>query len=188
MTYLPYLEINRKDIIFDPKVQTYCVSPNFHCPSYGHSWTCPPVAPYLEEGVSHYHKFFLIYIQFDLKSYIEGKKKYPRRSEESIRNRFFMKNLLGDKLEKEVFQFLNGHQDLLGEKFILWDGFCRICFNKKDKGCNYDSGIPCRYPNKKRYSMEAVGIDVTSTVKNLNLAIEWPPINHAYRFSLVCFK
>jgi hypothetical protein len=36
--------------------------------------------------------------------------------------------------------------------------------------------------------MEAVGIHVTDTVKNLNLDIEWPPTNHVYRFGLVCLK
>ncbi|MHA1256098.1 MAG: DUF2284 domain-containing protein, partial [Promethearchaeota archaeon] len=54
------------------------------------------------------------------------------------------------------------------------------------KKCTYDSGKQCRYPNKKRYSMEAVGIHVTNTVKNLNLDIEWPPVNYYYRFGLIC--
>ena len=44
------------------------------------------------------------------------------------------------------------------------------------------------YPDKKRYSMEAVGIDVTAVTKNLNIPIEWPPTNHIYRFGLICFK
>jgi len=54
--------------------------------------------------------------------------------------------------------------------------------------CTYDSGEPCRYPNKKRYSMEAVGIHVTNTVKDLNLDIEWPPVNYYYRFGLICIR
>jgi hypothetical protein len=36
--------------------------------------------------------------------------------------------------------------------------------------------------------MEAVGIYVTQTVRNLNFNIEWPPIEYVYRFGLVCFK
>ena len=91
-------------------------------------------------------------------------------------------------MEQEIHLFIDKSQNSYKERFILWDGFCRICFNKKDNGCTYDSGNPCRYPDKKRYSMEAVGIDVTNTVKKLNQAIEWPPINYAYRFGLVCFK
>jgi len=186
---LPFLNLNFGDIIFDPKVQTYCVNPNFRCPSYGHSWACPPVAPYLEQEVSKYEKFYLIFVKFNLQSYIEKEKeKHPKRSEMSIRNAFFMKNLLRDRLEQEIKLFINEYENFYEEKLILWDGFCRLCFNEKDKGCTYDAGDPCRYPDKKRYSMEAVGIDVTQTVKNKNFNLEWPPNEFIYRFGLVCFK
>ena len=186
---MPFTEIHFRDIIFDPKVQTYCISPNFKCPSYGHSWACPPVAPYLEQELSQYKKFYLVFSKFDLYKYVkEEKERHPKRSEDSIRNEFFMKNFLRNKLEQEIHLFIDKSQNSYKERFILWDGFCRICFNKKDNGCTYDSGNPCRYLDKKRYSMEAVGIDVTNTVKKLNQAIEWPPINYAYRFGLVCFK
>ena len=186
---MPYVEVKLKDIIFDPKVQSYCNNPKFRCPNYNHSWCCPPNAPYLEDKVSEFKKFFIIYFQFDLKFYIkEVKAKHPRRSEQRIRNMFFMKIYVSDNLEKEIFRFLKDNERNYEDKLILWDGHCRICLNKKDKGCTYDSGKPCRYPDKKRYSMEAVGLHVTNTVKNLNIDIEWPPVNHYYRFGLVCFK
>jgi len=60
--------------------------------------------------------------------------------------------------------------------------------NKEGKNCTYDDVLPCRYPDKKRFSMEAVGINVDKTVRNLKIPIEWPPLNHAYRFGLVCIK
>ncbi len=186
---MPFLEIKLEDIRFNPKVQTYCVTPNFKCPNYGHSWACPPEAPYLEKKVSKYQRFILVYIKYDLSKYIKQMiVKHPKRSEESIRNAFFMKNILRDKLEQEILNFINEMQNSYKEKLILWDGFCRICSNEKDRGCTYDEGNPCRYPNKKRYSMEAVGIEVTQTVKNLNFDIEWPPNDFVYRFGLLCFK
>lgn len=187
--FLPYLEIKLGDISFDPKVQTYCVNPSFKCPSYGHSWACPPEAPYLEEEVSKYQKFCLVYVKFNLSNYIQDvKTKHPKRSEINIRNAFFMNNLLRDKLEQEINNFIEEDQILYKKRFVLWDGFCRICYNNTDKGCTYDSGDPCRYPDKKRYSMEAVGIEVTKTVKNLNINLEWPPKDFVYRFGLVCTK
>ena len=186
---MPYLEIKLVDIFFDPKVQTYCVNPNFKCPIYGHSWACPPEAPYLEEEVSKYQKFFLVYVEFNLSQYIQTvKEKHPKRSEINIRNAFFMNNLLRDKLEQEIKNFFEEDQILNKKTLVLWDGFCRVCSNNTDKGCTYDSGDPCRYPDKKRYSMEAVGIDVTKTVKNLNIELEWPPKEFVYRFGLVCLK
>jgi predicted metal-binding protein len=176
-------------LVFDPKVQIYCVKPSFRCPSYGHSWACPPEAPYLEQEVSQFEQFYLIFVKYNLRSYIEKEKEmHPKRNEKSIRNAFFMKNLLRDNLEQEIKSFFIGLQNPYEEKLILWDGFCRLCFNEKDKGCTYDTGDPCRYPDKKRYSMEAVGIDVTQTVKNLNFNLEWPPNKYVYRFGLICLK
>ncbi|MFW9819415.1 MAG: DUF2284 domain-containing protein [Candidatus Thorarchaeota archaeon] len=186
---MPFREINFKDIIFDKKVQLYCINSNFKCPSYGHSWACPPEAPYLEQEVSKYIKFYLIFVKFNLNTYIEKEKlNHPKKNETNIRNAFFMKNILRDNLEEEILLFLEEFQYLYKEKLVLWDGFCRVCFNAEDKGCTYDAGDPCRYPDKKRFSMEAIGIDVTQTVRNLNLNIEWPPIEYLYRFGLVCFK
>ena len=186
---MPFLEIKLGDIIFDPKVQTYCVSPNFKCPSYGHSWACPPEAPYLEEAVSKFNKFYLIYYELDVNEKIKIEKaKHPEMDEKKIKNRFLMGNFLRNKLEKEIYIFLENYRNEYEQKLILWDGFCRVCYNKTDKECTYDSGDPCRYPDKKRYSMEAVGIDVTKTVKNLNFDLEWPPNDFVYRFGLVCLK
>jgi predicted metal-binding protein len=186
---LPFLEITLGDIIFDPKVQTYCVSPSYTCPSYGHSWACPPEAPYLEATVSKFNRFFLIYYELDLNNYIKDiKEEKPNLNEKNIKNELYNGKFLRNKLETEIFLFLENYQDLYEEKLILWDGFCRVCLNKTDKGCTYDSGKPCRYPDKKRYSMEATGIAVTEMVNNLNLKIEWPPTNYVYRFGLVCFK
>jgi len=186
---LAFLKIKLRDIIFDPKIQSYCVSPNFKCPSYGHSWACPPEAPYLEEIVSKFNEFYLVYYELDLNEYITKEKdKDTDMNEDNIKNMLFTGNFLRNRLEKEIYMFLENYQEKYEEKLILWDGFCRVCFNKMDKGCTYDDGDPCRYPDKKRYSMEAVGIDVTKTVRNLNLNIEWPPINYVYRFGLVCFK
>ncbi len=186
---MPFLEIRFKDIIFDPKVQTYCINSNFKCPSYAHSWACPPETPYLEQELSQYIKFYLIYIKFNLASHIENIKiKNPKRNEKSIKNNLFMKNLLRDKLEQEINWFIDRYQNSYDVQLILWDGFCRLCFNEKNEGCTYDKGDPCRYPDNIRYSMEAVGIDVNQTVKNLNFNLEWPPNEFVYRFGLVCFK
>ncbi len=186
---MPYIEVKLEDIVFDPIVQAYCNNPKFRCPNYNHSWCCPPNAPYLEDKVSEFKKLFIIYFQFDLKFYIkEVKAKHPKRSESRILNSLYRKNLVRDYLEQEIFEFFNEYKEKYDEKLVLWDGFCRVCYNEKDKCCTYDSGEPCRYPDRKRYSMEAVGIHVTNTVKNLNFDIEWPPVNHYYRFGLVCLK
>ena len=61
---MPVREIRFEDLEFDKSVQTFCISDKFKCPNYGHSWACPPEAPYLEEQVSKFERFFLIYSKF----------------------------------------------------------------------------------------------------------------------------
>ncbi len=183
---MPYVKISFKQIMFDPIVQTFCNNPEFKCPNYGHSHACPPIAPYLEEEVSSYKDFYLIYYKFDLDRYINDEKsKYSKRSTEKILNSFYHKDILRDHLEEEINEFLIKFDGKFEEKLVLWDGFCRIC-SKEKKSCTYDSGEPCRY--EPRYSMEAVGINVDQTVRNTNFEMEWPPVHNAYRFGLVCFK
>ena len=185
---MPAIEINKEDIIFDPQVQTYCNNPKFKCPNYGHSWACPPIAPFLEKEVSQLNKFFLIYYKYDLRKHVNDvKSKNPDISEEKIRNDFYRKEFTRDHVEDEIQDFIRNYTELYKEIFILWDGYCRVCI-KEGKQCTYDSEIPCRYPEQIRYSMEAVGIDVSKTVSQINLDIEWPPINYAYRFGLICLK
>ncbi len=186
---MPYMEISFDDIIFDRKIQTLCITPQFKCPYYGHSWACPPEAPYMEQEISKYSKFFLIYRKFNLAEYVAIKKKqHPKRSERSIRNRFYLKTIMRNDLEKEVSQFLQQYTENYRERLILWGGHCRVCEQKGYRKCSYDKNEPCRFPDQMRYSMEAVGIDVTNTVKNLDLEIEWPPIKYYYRFALFCFN
>ncbi|MFX0059593.1 MAG: DUF2284 domain-containing protein [Candidatus Heimdallarchaeota archaeon] len=185
---MPVIEIDLKNIIFDPKVQNYCNNPEFKCPNYGHSWACPPEAPYLEKSIADFRKFYLVYHEFNLKDYVNKKRKdKPKQSEKRIRESFYRKEIVRDYLENEIYDFLESFKESYNEKLILWDGYCRVC-NKAGESCTYDDCKPCRYPLEKRYSMEAVGIDVDKTVKNLKIQIEWPPLNKAYRFGLICFK
>ena len=182
------MEIKFDQIVFDPDVQSFCITPNFKCPHYGHSWCCPPEAPYLENKVSQFQKFFLIHFKFDLMSFIkEIKTKHPRRSVSRIRASIYRRNIVRSYLEEEIFSFIENYDESYNEMLILWDGHCKIC-EKEGNFCTYDSGNPCRYPDNKRYSMEATGINVDKTVRSLGFEIEWPPTQNMYRFGLVCFK
>jgi predicted metal-binding protein len=187
---MPFVELKYEDIIFDQKVQEMCISPGFSCPYYNHSWSCPPVAPYMENIISRFDEFFLIYSQFDLEGYIKNeKKKNPRRSEFYIKNTFLLKKtfLLND-LEGEFDRFLMQYEKNYSKILLLYDGTCRYCLMQNAGPCTYDAGEPCRFPEERRYSMEAVGIDVIQTVKHLRLEVDYPSNKYSYRFGLACIK
>ena len=47
---------------------------------------------------------------------------------------------------------------------------CTLC----PEGCTRPEGKPCRYPDRLRYSLEAVGFDVTAAASDLlGIDLEW---------------
>lgn len=190
---MPFAQINFDDIYFDPKVQEMCISPSFKCPFYGHSWSCPPNSPYLENTISSYKEFYLIYSLFDLETYIKKEKARTNRSEFFIKNTFLLtKTFESNDLENEFFNFLKQYNKKYRKRLLLYDGTCRYCKINNLGACTYDISKPCRCPSEKRYSMEAVGIEVIRTVRNLKkkqiIDIEYPSNKIYYRFGLACFK
>jgi predicted metal-binding protein len=187
---MPWKKINKEKIVFDPEVQSYCKNPDFICPNYGHNWACPPEAPYLEEEIlQNYQKFYLIYYRMEM---TQDRKNNENKNDLNSRGPKVINSLqsyseMRDKIEEEIAEFIESYSEEYTDLRILWDGHCRAC-DKKGKKCTYDDDVPCRYPDDKRYSMEAVGIHVTETVENVNLDIEWPPENHIYRFALICIN
>ena len=176
--------------MFDPAVQRMCVTHKFSCPNYGHSWACPPEAPYMKEELSKYRVFYLVYFGVNLDDYVKTqRKKHPRWSEEVIRNSVFSSKLLQEGYERELTKFLDSYKEPYSEKRVFWSGgSCDLCKNPKDGGCTHDAGRPCRYPDQIHYSMEAVGILMSDTVKIAGIEIEWPPVHWTYRIGLVCFR
>ncbi len=187
---MPVAEIKYEDLVFDPAVQKMCVTPKFTCPSYGHSWACPPEAPFMKETLAKYRKFYLVYVGINLDDYVLAqRKKHPRWTDESMRNSVFSSKLLQQAYAKELNQFLDSHEKFYTEKFVFWcGGSCDLCDNQKDMGCTHDAGKPCRHPNEIHFSMEAVGMLVGDTVKKAGINIEWPPVHWTYRIGLVCFR
>ena len=188
---MPFAQITYEDLYFDRKVQEMCVSPSFKCPFYGHSWSCPPNSPFLEKALSTYSEFYLIYSKFDLEEYIKEEKERTGRSEFYIKNTFLLtKSFEANDLEEEFDKFLEQYKTPYKKRMILYDGTCKYCKIQNAGACTFDSGDPCRFPDEKRYSMEAVGIEVIRTVRDIRdkINIEYPSNKYSYRFGLACFK
>lgn len=186
---MPYVQINYKDLYFNLEVQEMCKSSSYKCPSYNHSWSCPPVAPYLEEQIGNYEEYYLIYTRLDLEEYIEKeKKKNPNRSELYIKSNYFYNEMETTALVEEIDKFLAQYEKSYLKKLLLYSGTCRYCKMQNSGDCTYNSGEPCRFPEYIQYSMEAVGIEVVKTVINLDLGIDYPSQKYVYLFGLACFK
>lgn len=105
------------------------------CPHYNLSYTCPPNSPTYTEYTKEHENVLVIamYSDVDEKNSISNIHPYLRR-------------VLSDiliPLEKEF------------DGLLTDGGRCRYC-----ETCTYVDGLPCRFPDKIRFSMEAMGIDL----------------------------
>lgn len=135
----------------DPeRIQGYCRS----CEKYGRFWSCPP---------------------FDASPLA----RFPEWGEAVIVCR---RTLLGADTTKDrlVERFLEARLRFVGHMLdleasrprvtALVAGHCSECVS-----CTRSRGVSCRMPNKLRYSLEAVGFDVTGLAEGLaGQKIHWP--------------
>ncbi|GAA0713835.1 hypothetical protein GCM10008904_28590 [Paraclostridium ghonii] len=119
------------------------------CPYYDLSYTCPPNSPKFTEYTKNYEYSLVIVMYMNIDSHNSIETVHP-----------YLRRVLSDLLIPLEKKF-NG---------LLSDGGrCRYC-NK----CAYVENLPCRYPDKIRFSMEAMGIDLDKVCKDiLNHSILW---------------
>ncbi len=161
------------DIVVGEWVRWKCM---FGCKGYGRHLSCPPYVPGPEDTrklLKEYQKAYLIHFKG-----IPG-----------------MKELDPDKVPANWHAFLSGlilwiHNTVYElEQHAFYSGyyralafgaypcyFCEDCVAEEATGpVNLSFKRDCRHAEKVRTSMEAVGIDVFATVRNLGLPIEVIP-------------
>ena len=160
--------IDAKDIVVDERVRLKCMVPI--CSDYNRHMMCPPnLMPVGEFAgiVGLYEKALIVQIEADEdssdKSSASLSKELCSKLEKSTKTNEWEQKLhrLINKVEahafKEGFYFAAG---LIG-------GSCRLCQECVDP----QSGNPCRHAFEARPSMEAMGVDVVRTCKNIGLPL-----------------
>lgn len=137
--------IDTSDIQFDDSLRNYCIANQ--CQQYGTNYGCPPFVGETEEVIAEaksYKKALVFQSVWKLTdSYdIDGMK-------EAMRNHTNIANNISDEIAAE----LEKHLDLRA-------GPCVAC-----EECSAINNDPCRYPEKRRISLEAYCINVTELAK-----------------------
>lgn len=153
--------IPAREIVVDERVRLKCLVPR--CAEYGRNLMCPPNLP----SVGEFRQVLKLY-QWALLLQVKG----PTSRE-------------GEGPDQEVVyryaarlhQLVNDlERKFMGMGFLFAAGFiggtCRLCEECVGQG----SGKPCRHPFRARPSMEAMGIDVASTVARAGLKIAPLPL------------
>lgn len=112
------------------------------CPNYKRKWSCPPFSKTFLNIKKKYSSACLLCFSTKMESYSDIKNKYLAVKAANVT----LKSLI-EKCARNIEMYTKGYS--------LLTGSCRLC-----KPCQYKINLPCRYPNKMRYSMEATGLNV----------------------------
>ena len=132
------------------RVHGYCAT----CPDHGHVWSCPPFAhPVLENLPPWDHALLAI-----LRTPIAPGTQTADWVASFHGSRRIFRTLL---LEAEA---------RVSDATALVAGYCQGC-----ERCTRPEGLPCPTPSRLRYSLEALGFDVSALTQGLTgMRIQWP--------------
>ncbi len=180
--------ISVKKIVIEDRIVLKC---QMGCEKYGKTLACPPYAPSpakFRKIVNEYH--YALFMKF--KSQAEGDSeliKYlaentassvPQYMKQKVEHFWSvwkeeMKKLLEIVLQLEKAAAEKGYILAIG----LVSGSCQLC-----EKCNLEKGV-CVHPGKKRYSEEAVGVNVKATAEKAGVKFTLPFEKNPETFALL---
>ena len=176
LTLINVKRIEEKSIISYPEVLDFC-----YYPYPNHPNGCPNIdkchsekkGPYFSEVIknSKFTHYYLVYINFNFAKYkVLRKKENPEffNSEARLKCLLYWQNSVKKLLKQKIEVLINNQNSL----FIA--------------GCG--SGMRIKGYNQYVYSMEAIGINVFSTLKLNKIPFELKPKNKIILCSLICSK
>lgn len=112
------------------------------CVNYNKKWSCPPCSSSYLNIEKKYSSACLLCFYTELKHYNDIKNKYL-----AVKAANVTLKALAEKCARDLEIYTDGYS--------LLSGSCRLC-----KPCQRKLNLPCKHPNKMRYSMEATGLNV----------------------------
>jgi len=158
-----YHVLDKELLVIDKSVMELCKRPYYNhkngCPNYNKNPSCPPKTKLITEFLDFEEPIYVFYNCFNLKGHVDVlKKKHPNWTNRQLYCCLYWQN----KARKQI-------KDVM-------DSFVKFLKSKND-----------RYRFNTWFSLkpEAHGVNVTATMNNLGIRLEWPPINYAYQVGLV---
>lgn len=140
------------------KYMAYCRE----CPNYNAVWTCPPLAFAVDTYLERFEWINVLCARIILSNQVIVEADTP----DKIRT-VGWEILLSVKLDME--EKLRRMEKHIPGSVSLSSGGCNLC-----KECGRKDGLPCRQPDKMRYSLDAFGFDLTAITKDMfDIDILW---------------
>lgn len=124
------------------------------CPNYGKKEGCPPSAPMFDSVYDLSKPIFAIYNVFNFKRHVKRMRdKHPDWSKRQLECCLYWQNGARKELRKKIELFQSAFKGITGKEHII-------------------TIVP-----------EAMGVNVTETMKKVGIEIEWPPVNIAFQIA-----
>ena len=118
------------------------------CRNYDKKYSCPPKSPDFP-SICQKEGLFIVLFKCDLTQI----KNTPEFNKIRIANSIMKSRI--DKLMRKL------ETDFNNKLKFLSSGSCRLC-----KKCNLEKNLPCKYPQKMRFSLESIGINVEKITRS----------------------
>ena len=134
------------------------------CPYHGKSWSCPPSSPVASDLLFGKESGFLVAVQVLYEPYlVEASRKLSVEQRDILREATYgkVKQILNSTCRELEAEFDGG--------VSVSAGVCKNC-----DICAKLDGLPCRFPQRMRYSFSGLGIDIVKLVGDtFGLDILW---------------
>ncbi len=164
--YCYYNFCTKTDFLIDKEKLAYLCK--IGCKNYNNKYSCPPLAPSFEIYTKEAKDFLVIMFLMKLSEINPNYREYHK-----IR---MANSILKSRIEKTVREL----EKITGINY-LGTGACRLC-----RPCMFKLKKPCKWPEKKRSSLEALGVDCNVLVEKVfNIPLKWYTNKKAPEYTLV---
>jgi len=144
------------------------------CINYGKKYSCPPFVLNFNSTIKENQGLYIILFKVDL-----------NQIKSTEYNKIRIANVV---LKSRILKLMRYLEDKFNTTFLS-SGACNLC-----KPCKLKLDLPCKYPLKRRPSLEAVGIDCNNLCEKLfNIKLLWYKNKKAPEYScvlcgLICYE
>lgn len=130
------------------------------CPRYNNSWSCPPYTPDITRYAGKYRFAYVIAVKVGYPKEMCGSED-ERAQLVSERTEYY------DMQRRRIQAMLLGLEKKYPGTYSV--STCLIC-----ERCARSEGLPCRHPDRMRYSMTTLGFDFTRLLRDeFNIELTW---------------
>ena len=153
-------DVQVRNISKEELMEKYCFQEQFMescrlCPYYDRRWSCPPGLPDALCYLEHFSSAYLIAVKVAYSDEIRNKVTSAEEAE-------YVRQESYEVVKRKLLLALLELEKMIPAGKSLGAGRCILC-----EHCTREEGKPCRYPQRRRYSITGFGFDFTGILKDL---------------------